>query len=87
VVAPNNGRFSFGVGGYVKRLAQERNYHVPDGRVSIWRVSTSIVPKLQRRLVVSAYFTLDTVLPSTAHSPLHLLAFIALPPYSDRLLY
>ncbi len=36
---------------------------------------------------VSAYFTLDTVLPSTAHSPLHLLAFIALPPYSDRLLY
>lgn len=54
LVAPYNGRFSFGVGGYVKRLAQERNYHVPDGRVSIWRVSTSIVPKLQRRLVYLA---------------------------------
>ena len=38
-------------------------------------------------LCVSAYFTLDTVLPSTAHSPLLLIAFIALPPYSDRLLY
>ncbi|KAI2507437.1 hypothetical protein MHU86_6929 [Fragilaria crotonensis] len=54
LVAPYNGRFSFGAGGYVKRLAQERNYHVPDGRVSIWRVSTSIVPKLQRRLVCLA---------------------------------
>jgi hypothetical protein len=54
VVAPNNGRFSFGVGGYVKRLAQERNYHDPDGRVSIWRVLTSIVPTLQRRLVYLA---------------------------------
>ncbi len=54
VVAPNNGRFSFAVGGNVKRLAQERNYHVPAGRVSIWRVSTSIVPKLQRCLVYLA---------------------------------
>jgi hypothetical protein len=40
-----------------------------------------------RCLCVSAYFILDTVLPSTAHSPLHLLELIALPPYSDRLLY
>ena len=29
LVAPNNGRFSFGVGGYVKRLAQERNDNIP----------------------------------------------------------
>ena len=54
LVAPNNGRFSFGVGGYVKRLAQERNDNFPNGRVSVWRVSTSIVPTLQRRLVYLA---------------------------------
>ena len=53
-MAPNNGRFSFGVGGYVKRLAQERNDNVPDGQVLVWRVLTSIVPILQRRLVYLA---------------------------------
>ncbi len=50
-MAPNNERFSFGVGGYVKQLSQEGNDNVPDGRVSVWRVSTNMIPTLQRRLV------------------------------------
>ena len=54
LVAPSNGRFSFGVGEYVKRRAQEWNDNVPNGRLSLWRVSTSIVPILQRRLVYLA---------------------------------
>ncbi len=38
----------------MKRLSQERNDNVPGGRVLVWRVSTSIVPTLQRRLVYLA---------------------------------
>ena len=54
LVVPNNERFSFGVGGYVQQLSQERNDNVPDGRVSVWRVLTSIVLTLQRRLLYLA---------------------------------
>ncbi len=50
-MAPNNERFLFGVGGYVKQLSQEPNNNVPDGQGSVWRVLTSIVPTLQWRLV------------------------------------
>ena len=44
-------------------------------------------PLLTMGECVSAYFILATVLPSTAHSLLHLLEHIALPPYSRGLLY
>ena len=54
LVAPNNEQFSFGVGGYVKRLSQEQNENFPDVQVCVWRVSTSIVSTLQRRLVYLA---------------------------------
>ena len=65
-MAPNNKRFSFGVGGYVQQLSQERNNNVPGGQVSVWRVSTSIVPTLQRRLVYLASQCADSEGPCMA---------------------
>ena len=75
--------------GHDKFHGKAWNRRLPPGKTQQQPISIScpsLAPTACLRSV-SAYFILATVLPSTEHSLLHLLELIALPPYSNRLLY